>query len=256
MSEIIQAIIVDDEENARENLRMLVEDFCPEVRVLDVASNGREARRLVEELNPDLVFLDIMMPGEDGFSFLQSQPDRSFSVIFTTAHNDFALKAIKESAVDYLEKPINIEELQLAVQKAFSQWQLRKKAVNGGGRFEKLLENLALEHSTEKTSIPTRDGLAIVKNSEIIHLEANESYTHIYLTDNRRYMSSRSIKVYEDSLNDRMFFRTHKSHIINLTHHLKEFSRSEGNIAVLSNNSQVPVSRRKLPLFLERIANL
>lgn len=256
MENKINAIIVDDEEFARENLKMLVEDFCPGVHVMALTANAREAHKMVDELNPDLVFLDIMMPGEDGFSFLKSQMDRSFAVIFTTAHDEFALKAIKESAVDYLEKPVNIEELQVAVDKAFSAIQLRKQAGVSDERLKHILEGIALENSNEKTSIPTRDGLAIVKNSEIIHLEANESYTTIYLTDNRKYLSSKTIKVYEDSLNDRMFFRTHKSHIINLTHHLKEFNRTGGNIAVLSNNVEVPVSRRKLPIFLDRIANL
>jgi two-component system LytT family response regulator len=111
---------------------------------------------------------------------------------------------------------------------------------------------MALTNSHEKTSIPTRDGLAIVKNSEIIHLEASESYTTIFLTDNRKYLSSKTIKVYEDKLSDQMFFRTHKSH--NIAHHLKEFKRSEGNVAVMSNEVEIPISRRKLTSFLDRLA--
>ncbi len=254
MSDRINAIIVDDEQFARENLKMLIEEFCPEVNVMDMATSGAEARKLVDELNPNLVFLDIMMPGEDGFSFLQQVEDRKFAVVFTTAHNEFALKAIKESAIDYLEKPINIEDLQLAVQKALQ----HKKARAGRGlsedRITQILENMAMANSSEKTSIPTRDGMAIVKNSEIIHLEASESYTTIFLTENRKYLSSKTIKVYEDKLSDQMFFRTHKSHIINIAHHLKEFKRSEGNVAIMSNEVEIPISRRKLPSFLDRLA--
>lgn len=254
MAGIINAIIVDDEEFARENLAMLVQEFCPEVHIMQMAKSGPEARKLVDELNPDLVFLDIMMPGEDGFSFLKQVEDRTFSVIFTTAHNEFALKAIKERAIDYLEKPINIEDLQAAVAKAADQIELRRDKPIGGDRIGKILENIALSNSMDKTSIPTRDGLAIVKNSEIIHLEASESYTTIYLTDNRKYLSSKTIKVYEDKLSENMFFRTHKSHIINISHHLKEFKRSEGNVAIMSNNVEIPISRRKLPSFLDRLA--
>ena len=254
MSGKINAIIVDDEPFARENLAMMVNDFCPEVRVLDMASGAAEARRMVEELNPDLVFLDIMMPGEDGFSFLQHIPDRTFQVIFTTAHNEFALRAIKQSAIDYIEKPINIDDLQHAVSKAARQIELSKKAPFNEDKIGKILAEIALNNSVEKTSIPTRDGMAIVKNSEIIHLEASESYTTIYLTGNRKYLSSKTIKVYEDKLDGNMFFRTHKSHIINISHHLKEFRRAEGNVAIMSNDVEIPISRRKLPSFLDRLA--
>lgn len=256
MSTRINAIIVDDEQLARENLKMFVDDFCPEIHVMALAANAAEAHRLVDELNPDLVFLDIMMPGEDGFSFLKNYDERKFSVIFTTAHNEFALRAIKEQALDYLEKPINIEELQKAVLKAVDHIELTRNSNLSDDRLQRILENMALENSTEKTAIPTRDGLAIVKNADIIHLEANESYTTIHLTGDRKYLSSKTIKVYEENLNERMFFRIHKSHIINITHHLREFSRTGGNMAVMSNQIEIPVSRRKLPAFLDRISSL
>lgn len=256
MSQPINAIIVDDEEFARENLRMFVEDFCPEVNVMAMAPDAFSASQLIDEKKPDLVFLDIMMPGDDGFSLLSRFKERDFSVIFTTAHNEHALRAIKEDAIDYLEKPINIEELQTAVKKASSMIELRKGANLSDERLSRLLENLSQHNTVEKTAIPTRDGYAIVKNADIIHLEANESYTNIYLTGNRKYLSSKTIKVYEDKLSEGMFFRTHKSHIINITHHLKEFSRTAGNYAVMSNDAEIPISRRKLPTFLSRISGL
>jgi two-component system, LytTR family, response regulator len=256
MSRLLNAIIVDDEKNARENLRLLVEDFCQDIHVLQVAANATEAHQLVEELNPDLVFLDIMMPGEDGFSFLSKYPDRQFAVIFTTAHNDFALKAIKVSAIDYLEKPINIEELQQAATKAHDQLELLRNADLSDERLKRIFESYGGSRSSEKTAIPTRDGMAIVKNSDIIHLEANESYTTIYLTDGRKYLSSKTIKTYEAKLSDMTFMRVHKSHIINITDHLREFTRTGGNVAILSNEVEIPISRRKLPMFLDRIANL
>ncbi|MEZ4798931.1 MAG: LytTR family DNA-binding domain-containing protein [Flavobacteriales bacterium] len=256
MSKKLTALIIDDEEFARENLKMLLEDFCPEVEVAGVAGGAKEARQLVEDTNPDVVFLDIMMPGEDGFSFLESMSDRRFQVIFTTAFREHALRAIKESAIDYLEKPIDIEELQRAVAKASENVQLKKNNKIDDDRLSKVLQDIVLTNSVEKTVVPTKDGLAIVKNTDIIHLEAMENYTMIYLGGGKKYMSSRSIKAFEDRLDPNMFFRVHKSHIINIAHHLKEFLRTEGLIAVLSDGTQVPVARRKLQEFLDKIENL
>lgn len=256
MIDSLKAVIVDDEEFARENLRMLLEDFCPDVKIEGVAASAAQARQLIEEVNPDLVFLDIMMPGEDGFMFLQSLPERSFQVIFTTAFRDYALKAIKENAIDYLEKPIDIEELQKAVAKAKGIRDQKKTTNVTESRLSKILENIVLTNSVEKTIIPTKDGLAIVKNTDIIHLEAFENYTTLYLTGGKKYVSSKSIKAFEDKLDPNMFFRVHKSHIINVAHHLKELIRNEGNIAVLSDGTQVPVARRKLQEFLDKLANI
>lgn len=256
MSNKLKAIIVDDEEFARENLRMMIEDYCPEVIVTGVAASAAQARLLIDEMRPDVVFLDIMMPGEDGFMFLQSLPERKFQVIFTTAFRDYALKAIKENALDYLEKPVDIEELQKAVNKAKETADQKKNSGLSDTRLSRILENIALTNTVEKTVIPTKDGLAIVKNTEIIHLEAFENYTTLYLVGGKKYVSSRSIKAFEDKLDSNMFFRVHKSHIINIAHHLKELIRTEGNIAVLSDGTQVPVARRKLQEFLDKLTNI
>jgi len=256
MAAKLKAIIIDDEEFARENLRMLVDDFCPDVSVEGVAGSATQARQLLDEVNPDLVFLDIMMPGEDGFMFLQSVENRTFQVIFTTAFRDYALRAIKENAIDYLEKPIDIEDLQKAVEKARTIVDQKKTTKLSDSRMSKILENIALTNTVEKTIIPTKDGLAVVKNTDIIHLEAFENYTTLYLTGGKKYVSSKSIKAFEDKLDPNMFFRVHKSHIINLAHHLKELNRTEGNIAVLSDGTQVPVARRKLQEFLDKLANI
>ena len=216
MNKTLSALIVDDEEFARENLKMLLEEYCPEVNVVGAAGSAIHARIMVDEHNPDIVFLDIMMPGEDGFSFLESQKDRSFQVIFTTAFREHALRAIKESAIDYLEKPIDIEELRRAVKKAEENIKLKSPSNISNDRLTKVLQDIVLTNSVEKTVVPTKDGLAIVKNTEIIHLEAMENYTMIYLVGGKKYMSSRSIKAFEDRLDPNMFFRVHKSHIINI----------------------------------------
>lgn len=251
----LRALIVDDEFNASSNLHMMIEDFCPELIVLGTANSAAEARQFLENHEVDVVFLDIKMPREDGFTFLQSLPERSFSVVFTTAHNEFALKAFRADAIDYLEKPISVEDLQKAVKKIV---RLHEGGTNNMSESEALrefLKDLTLFPENEKTSIPTRDGYVVIRNKDILRLEASDSYTNIYLADGRRFMSSKNIKVYENNLNKKMFFRTHKSHIINTMYHLNAFSRTDGNFAILSDKTSVPVSRRKLPEFLERIAS-
>lgn len=247
---MIKAIIVDDEYNCRNNLELIVNDFCENVTIVGQAESAQEARELLEKENPDLVFLDIAMPEEDGFSFLGSLKKKDFAVIFTTAHNEYALKAFKANAIDYLEKPINIDDLQNAVLKASKV--LENKPENERN-IDDLIEKAMSYRDATKISIPTRDGYVVVDESEIIHLEASDNYTMIYLTQGRKHLSSKNIKVYETNLSNTRFFRTHKSHIINLNDHLKEFSRSNGNVAVLTDGITVPISRRKLSDFVGKI---
>ncbi len=190
------------------------------------------------------------MPKEDGFSLLKSYENRDFSVVFTTAYNEYALKAFKENAIDYLEKPISIDDLQKAVQKVLKVHGSNEQRTPA--ELSDLLDE-ATEGKNDRISIPTRDGYIIIRNTDIIHLEASDNYTMIYLIDGSRHLSSKNIKVYEENLNQEVFFRTHKSHIINVEHHLKEFSRSEGNMAVLTNGINVPIARRKMSNFLSRI---
>ncbi|MBC8475068.1 MAG: response regulator transcription factor [Bacteroidetes bacterium] len=246
----LKALIVDDEFNARNNLKILIDEFCPELKIVGLVESAEEARIIIEKEKPDVVFLDIAMPKEDGFSLLKSYENRDFSVVFTTAYNEYALKAFKENAIDYLEKPISIDDLQKAVQKVLK--------VHGSNdqrtpaEVSELVDE-AMEGKNDRISIPTRDGYVIIRNTDIIHLEASDNYTMIYLIDGSRHLSSKNIKVYEENLNQEVFFRTHKSHIINVEHHLKEFSRSEGNMAILTNGINVPIARRKMSNFLSRI---
>lgn len=242
----IKTIVVDDEFHCRENLNQIIDEFVPELDVIALAENAEMARELILKHNPELVFLDIKMPKENGFELLQSLNKSDFSVIFTTAHNEFALDAIKAGAIDYLEKPIMIEDLQSAVERVKNRRQTEEP------NWTKLISQLN-NTSSNKVSIPTKDGFIYVNQNEIIHLEASDSYTFIYLTDGRKHLSSKNIKVFEKQLGEQSFYRVHKSHIINVKHHLKEFSRSEGNMVILSEGRSAPVSRRKLTEFLSRI---
>ena len=246
----LKALIVDDEFYARNNLKILIDEFCPELKIVGLVESAEEARIIIEKEKPDVVLLDIAMPKEDGFSLLKSYENRDFSVVFTTAYNEYALKAFKENAIDYLEKPISIDDLQKAVQKVMKVHGSNEQRTPA--ELSELVDE-AMEGKNDRISIPTRNGYVIIRNTDIIHLEASDNYTMIYLIDGSRHLSSKNIKVYEENLNQEIFFRTHKSHIINVEHHLKEFSRSEGNMAVLTNGINVPIARRKMSNFLSRI---
>lgn len=247
----ISTIIIDDEQNARENLSLILQDNCPDVEILGMASSADEARKLIEAHQPQLLFLDINMPNEDGFELLESINEKNFSVIFITAHNQFALKALKAGAIDYIEKPIDIEDLQEAVEKV-------KNSTSGVGQVDfnlikSMLEDYQNDSTTDTIAIPTLSGYEIIRTEDIVHLEADESYTRIFLTNGKKCVSSMTIARYEKVLDKNTFYRIHKSHIINTRHHLKEFNRHEGNLAIMDDGSSIPVARRKLSGFISAI---
>ncbi len=249
----MRALIVDDELFCRENLKFIIDEYCPAITSTAQASSAQAAREYLNQSDADILFLDIKMPNENGFEFLESINNPKLSVIFTTAHNEYALKAIKAQAIDYLEKPINIDDLQEAVRKAERK---SGKTYNSIEEIRALLREANGKSIHDKIAIPMREGYEILAYNEIVHLEASESYTNIYLSNGKRLLSSKNIKVYEEKLSSDVFFRTHKSHIINLEYHLKGFSRIDGNSAVMSNGKQIPISRRKLQTFLDRIAEM
>lgn len=246
----IKTIIVDDEENARSNLKLMLEEFCPTINVLAEAGSAEEARNLIDEHQPDLLFLDINMPNEDGFELLDSIENKKFSVIFVTAHNQFALKALKAGAIDYIEKPIDIEDLQKAVDKI----KVGDDAINVNySMIKELLNEYKNDNKSDIIAVPTLSGYEIIKIEDIIHLEADESYTKIFLTNGKKCTSSLTIAKYEKVLDENIFYRVHKSHIINTRYHLKEFNRHEGNVAIMDNGKAIPVARRKLSGFVNKI---
>ncbi len=248
----LKALIIDDEFNARENLKLLIHDHCPDLDIIGFAESAESARDVIKSTPPDIVFLDIAMPNEDGFEFLRSFDETGFSVIFTTAYNEYALKAFKANAIDYLEKPISIDELKNAVEKSLK-YQNGNNTNATNDELTALMHEMNNSKSSDRISIPTRNGYLIIRNQDIVHLEASDNYTMIYLNDGSRHLSSKNIKIYEENLDENIFFRTHKSHIINIENHLKEFSRSEGNVAIMTNGKYVPISRRKMTNFMERI---
>jgi two-component system LytT family response regulator len=162
------------------------------------------------------------------------------------------VKAIKENALDYLEKPIDIEELKNVVAKAAKNLEQKTGSLDED-KINRVLQEIALHSNFDKTIVPTRDGFVILRNNELIRLEADENYTTLYCVNGKKYVSSKNIKSFEEKLDSHMFMRVHKSHIVNIAFHLKEFNRTEGNVVVLSNGDHVPVSRRKLQEFLDKM---
>lgn len=233
------AIIVDDEIKLQEVLRIKLEKFCPQIELIGVAANVPEAYALIQAKQPALVFLDIAMPLESGFDLLQKFSRIVFEVIFVTGFDQYALKALKMSAVDYLLKPVNTQELKAAVQKAIYEIENRKKI----DHYEVLKHNLENANElTAKISIPSSNSYQLVMVVDIIRCEGWQKYTRIYLQNGECIISSYNIGVFREMLNGYAFYQVHKSHLIN-TNHIQSYKKS-GEVT-MSDDSCVPVSRRK-----------
>ena len=247
----MNTIIIDDNPNAQEFLEDLLKMYCQELTIVGKADNIFEGKQLIENLSPELVFLDVEMPKGTGFDLLQQLDTIDFNVIFTTAHEKYALRAIKYSALDYLLKPIEVNELLAAVKKAQTrdEQQLSQLKVNN------LLQNLGKNAAqTQKLMLRDKYGMQITAIQEIIHLEADDCYTKFFIQDQEPVIVSKSLKEYELLLPKDQFFRCHKSHLINLEYLLR-YDKKEDNILILRNGNQVPVSRRKLEVLIKKLEN-
>lgn len=235
----IRAIIVDDEEYNRENLNSLIDEYCADVKVVGLADSVDTAFTLIKSQKPDLVFLDIKMPKKDGFKLLESLNEINFEVIIVTAYNQYAIKAIKFCAVDYLLKPIDIVELTNAVE-------------NVSRRIKQKLENDRLRQLTNffNNSTPTKIGLAsqhrvdFVEISDINRCESDDNYTHFFLNNGEKMTVSKTLKEFEELLVDYGFIRTHQSHLVNSSH-IKSYQKSDGGNITMNDGTVIPISRTK-----------
>ena len=215
------AIIVDDETKLQEVLRIKLERFCPQIKVVGIVSNVSEAYAMIKDLQPAIVFLDIAMPIESGFDLLYKFTAIPFEVIFVTGFDQYALKALKMSAVDYLLKPVSTEDLKKAVKKAIYQIETRKKMKH----YEALKHNLEnANEQTAKVSIPSSNSYQFVTVGDIIRCEGWQKYTKIYLTSGKSILSSYNIGVFREMLENYSFYQVHKSHLIN-TSHIKSYNK-------------------------------
>lgn len=244
MSAKVKVLIVDDEQDAVNFIDTIIKEYCPMLEVVGTAYSSMEGVKLINENHPDLIFLDVEMPHGSGFDLLSQFPEKKFDVIFITAFNHYALKAIKFSAVDFLLKPINIHEFVQAVDKVISK---RSSSAYQNSNFSALLENLKATMPF-KLAIPTSEGMEYISTPEIIRIEADRSYSWFFLVGKRKLLVSKNLKEYQELLNDRNFFRSHNSHLINLEH-VKKFIRSDGGAIEMSDGSTVPISRNRKDLF-------
>jgi two-component system, LytTR family, response regulator len=252
----LNAIIVDDEEYSRKSLFFLIDGYCSNVKIRGIAKSVKEARLMLKSNQIDLVFLDITMPYEDGFSLLPDLQKKTGSVIFTTAFDQFALKAIKASAVDYLLKPIDIDELKESIEKAiFLKGLLHNENLNKHNnpiQLSSLEENLNEIKKITKLNLPHLNGFNIININNIIYIEADSNYSIFHLENQDRLVVSKHLKEYEEILANSEFSRIHKSTIINLKH-LKNYSNKNCLVVKMSDNSEHTVSRRRVSDFIESV---
>lgn len=243
---MIKAIIVDDEPKNRKVLRSLLTQFCPQVVVENEAGSADEATVMIQQEKPDILFLDIEMPYGNGFDLLDRLMPVDFEIIFITAFDEYTLKAFKYSALDYLLKPVNIQELQTAVDKASKKIHLK----NINQQLSNLLQNIRHSESTSsKLAVPSQDGFFFISLNDIIRIEAKGNYTSIFSNDGQKHVSSRTIKQYEEMLPPRQFFRIHNSHIINLAF-IKKYHKGRGGQVEMSDGALLEVATRRKDDFL------
>ncbi|MGZ5219154.1 MAG: LytR/AlgR family response regulator transcription factor [Chitinophagaceae bacterium] len=238
---MIKAIIIDDEMHCIETLCLLLTDFCKEVQVIDQCRSAKKGLEAIEKYKPDLVFLDIEMPVMNGFEMLEQFSEIPFAIIFTTSYDQYAIKAIRFSALDYLLKPVDPKELVTAVKKVQEQRHLPMAE-----QFQMLLKQVQGKGTQfNKIAVPTYEGFELIPVDQVIHCEANDNYTHLFLKDKTKIIACRTLKEMEQQLQDFPFFvRVHHSYLINLNE-VKKYIRGEGGYLVMSDGSSVNVSRSR-----------
>jgi two-component system, LytTR family, response regulator len=245
---LITAIIIDDEPYSCESLVSLLERYCSEVKILDICYSGADAIKAIAEQMPTLIFLDIEMPHMSGFEMLQQLPAINFSIIFTTSYDQYAIKAFKFSALDYLLKPVDRDELQTAVKKV-----LHKSNDAVPQQIEMLLHKLTHPTITvNKVAIPTVEGLQMVLIESIISCSSESNYTEFYLKNKKKITASRTLKEIEEMLDDYSFLRVHHSHLVNLNE-VEKYVKGDGGYLIMSDKTTIDVSRSRKEILLKKL---
>lgn len=247
-----KAVIIDDEIRSRDTLSEMLRLYYPDIQIVGMGEDVQSGVRAIRTLTPDLVFLDIKMPDGSGFDLLRKMIPVSFKIIFVTAYEEYAIKAFKFNAIDYLTKPIDPDELKLAVEKATKVL----SAENLNERLTQLLDDYQNpgHKQSRKVILRTSDAIDILETDNIIRCESDGNYTLFFTNDNEKIMVSSTIKDFVEFLEECNFFRVHQSHLINLNY-LKRFKKEE-LICVLKDNTEVPVSYRKKADLLKKIKTL
>jgi two-component system LytT family response regulator len=249
---MIKAIIIEDEKMSRETLRMLLEKYCPTVEVVAEADGYRKGMEEIRKHNPDVIFLDIQMPDGSGFKLLEELEKIDFETIFTTAFDQFAIKAIKFSALDYLLKPIIPQDLAEAVSRVE-----KKKAENIRKRNQDAMQGNqpVTDERSHKIVLSTSEMIHVINVDDIVRCESDNYYTYFYFSDGRKLLVSKTLKENEELLSQYNFIRPHKSHLINIKY-IKSYIRQDGGFVLMTDGTKIPVSRRKKDKIMEIIFNL
>ena len=248
-----KAIIIDDEAKGRLAIREKLREYCPQVQVIAEAANGREGIAAIEQHHPDIIFLDIEMPGMNGFEMLNNLPYKNFHIIFTTAYNQYAIKAIKYAAFDYLLKPVDIEELKEAVDKISRLKSNHTNSDSYRNQVNVLQHNISNPRKLpNKLAVHTMEGLLFYDIADIEYLEANSNYTNFHFADKSKIIASKTLKEFEELLPEEIFFRPHNSYLINLNR-IKRYIKGDGGQIELQTGVFIDVSRRKKEEFLKII---
>jgi two-component system LytT family response regulator len=238
----MKTIIVDDEQNNIDNLSLLLQKHCPQVLVTATALNAFDGEKIILEHQPDLVFLDIQMPEKNGFDLLKSLKSFSFEIIFVTAYDQYGIQAVKFSAIDYLLKPLSIDDLKTAVQKAALKSTQKKQNL----QLENLIQLLQQKQQKQfhRIALQSTKETRFVEPNKIIRCESSNNYTTFFLFDGERFLTSKPIFEYEEMLADYGFVRCHQTHLVNKTF-IKSWIKEEGGYLLLEDGARIPISRQK-----------
>ena len=244
----LKTIIVEDEKHSREALKNLIQNYCTDVEIIGEAASVDDSVKLIRRTMPDVVFSDIELQPGTGFEVLEQVKDLDFDVVFTTAFDQYAIKAIKLSSIDYLLKPIGIEELQAAVEKC----RLKKGELIRQQQKDILLDHVQNQGHARKICLATNDGLEFIQEENIVSCHANGSYTKFNFKDGTSMLVSKHLKEYEELLTSDQFMRVHNSHLINLKE-VKKYVKSEGGYILMTDESMINLSPKRKDEFLKRM---
>ena len=248
---MIKAVVIDDDKAMRENLHTLLGIYVPEVEILGEAEGVKSGIEIISQCKPDVVFLDIEMKDGSGFDLLSIYGDVDFSVIFVTGHDGFALKAFKYSAIDYVLKPIDPDDLKKAVSKAMESVSSHEQKLKASS----FIHNKGVGQQDRKLLLKDANSIYLITLSEIIRCQSETNYTTFFLTDNRQIIVSKTLKEYDELLGDAYFFRVHQSHLINLMHFSK-LDKADGGTVYMKDGSVLPVAVRRKELLLNALEQL
>lgn len=246
MNDMIKAILIDDERNSIEMLEWLLTTYCPEVSIQSMCQSAEEGIKAIKEIRPDVIFLDIEMPKMNGFDMLETFKEIDFAIVFTTAYDKFAVRAFRYSALNYLLKPVDPEDLKATVARLNE-----KKSAPSKEQMELLFQNLINNNmQVERIALSTNDGLIFVQTKNITYCKADSNYTHVVMADGQKILVAKTLKEIDETLSGKDFFRVHNSFLVNINH-ITKFVRGDGGYILMPDKTEIVISRSKRDEFFQ-----